>query len=233
METSATHHVRYDELINRLIEKFEPARRIWPIWARLALWLILEFSILSLVAFGAPRPNLLAALGNPAYVMQVVLFVVVGVAAAALALRTAIPGLEATTMQLSPVFLAAAVSILVAALAPAQTEISLGAFIGVGMKCLVCTGLLAALPWLALFWAVRRGAPLASHLAGVLVGVAAFSFACAATRLGCPIDDSLHVLTWHLFPAAAGTALSMLAGVAWLGRKTLSQTGSRTTGNYR
>jgi hypothetical protein len=233
MATVATDHAQYDEIINRLIEKFEPARRIWPVTARLALWLALECSILALVALGAPRGDLLIALANPAYVLQVGIFVLVGVAAAGLALRTAIPGLEATTLQLSPVSLATAVAVLLAASVPAQSGIRLGTFIGIGIKCLVCTELFAALPWFALFWAVRRGAPLASHLAGALVGVAAFSFAFATTRLGCPIDDSLHVLTWHVMPAAAGVGLSTLAGVAWLGRKTPSRAGSSTEGRYR
>jgi hypothetical protein len=231
METFAPPHAQYDEVVNRLIGNFEPARRIWPISIRLALWLALELTILALVAFGAPRTDLVAALGDPGYLLQVGLFVAVGTVAAALALRTAIPGLEATPTQLSPVFLAATVAVLLAASAPADTHISLGHFVDLGMKCLVCTGLLAALPWLALFWAVKRGAPLATQSAGALVGAAAFSFACAATRLGCPIDDSLHLLVWHIFPAAAGVGLSVLAGIAWLGRKTQRRPGLGTKGN--
>jgi hypothetical protein len=140
----------------------------------------------ALIAFGATRTDLVAKLSNPAYLLQVGLFIAVGIAAAALALRTAIPGLEATPTQLSPVFLAAEVSVLVAAASgPAVTHISLGHFVGLGMKCLVCTGLLAALPWFALFWAVKRGSPSSCTWRVRWVGAAAFSF--------CVRDDPLRL----------------------------------------
>jgi hypothetical protein len=35
-------------------------------------------------------------------------------------------------------------------------------------------------------------------------------------RLECPIDEPLHILTWHLLPALALIALSTLAGGTWL-----------------
>jgi hypothetical protein len=232
METPAPQEVQYGAIISRLIENFEPARRIWPVNIRLGLWLALEVCILALVTLLAPRADLLSALRNPSYVLEVGLFVVAGMASGAFALRTAIPGLEATTAQVVPVLMAAFIAIIVAALAPAQTEITLGTFIGVGMKCFVCTGLFAAPPWLALFWAVKRAAPLSGELAGALVGTAAFSFAFAATRLGCPIDDSLHVLTWHIMPAGVGIAISTLAGVVWLGRKTPYRAGPQAKSNY-
>jgi len=41
--------------------------------------------------------------------------------------------------------------------------------------------------------------------------------AVAATRLSCPIDDSLHVLAAHALPVVVGAALSAIAGTAWLG----------------
>jgi hypothetical protein len=42
------------------------------------------------------------------------------------------------------------------------------------------------------------------------------SFAFAATRLGCPIDTPLHLLTWHVLPVAIGTFSRPLLGAAWL-----------------
>ena len=218
METSGAHGLRYDVLVDRVIENFAPARRIWPVKARLALWLAVECGILLLIAFGVPRPDLIAALQTPWYLLQSGLFIFAGAVAAALALRTAIPGREATREELIVVALAAMTAALAAALVPAHTEITVSAFFHSGVRCLVCTAVFAALPWFALFWAVKRGAPFLTRMEGVLIGTAAFSFAFAATRLGCPIDDSLHILVWHIMPAAAGTGLSMLAGIAWLRR---------------
>jgi hypothetical protein len=70
-----------------------------------------------------------------------------------------------------------------------------------------------------LFWAVRSEPPALTNLAGGLIGAGAFSFAFVATRQGCA-DDSLHILTWHVIPVAAGTALSIfcrfrLATASW------------------
>ncbi len=218
METSGAHGLRYDLLVNRVIENFVPARRIWPVRVRLALWLALECGILLLIAFGVPRPDLAAALQTPWYLLQSGLFIFAGTVAGALALRTAIPAREATRDELSVVAFAAITAALAAALVPAHTEITVNAFFHSGVRCLVCTGVFAALPWFALFWAVKRGAPFLTRMEGVLIGAAAFSFAFVATRLGCPIDDSLHILVWHIMPGVAGTGLSMLAGIAWLRR---------------
>jgi hypothetical protein len=228
METSAPQQVQYGAVIDRLIENFEPARRIWPVNIRLGLWLALEVCILALVALVAPRPDLLSALRNPSYALEVGLFLVAGMGGAAFALRTAIPGLEATTAQLGLVLMAALIAIIVAASAPTRTDITLGTFIDTGLKCFACTEFLAVLPWLALFWAAKRAAPLSGKLTGALVGTAAFSFAFAATRLGCSIDDSLHLLTWHIIPAGLGIGLSTLAGVGWLRTKNRYRVRSQT-----
>jgi hypothetical protein len=37
-------------------------------------------------------------------------------------------------------------------------------------------------------------------------------------RIACPIDEGLHLLTWHTLPIAMGAALSAIAGARWLGR---------------
>ena len=111
-----------------------------------------------------------------------------------------------------PIAAAALISVLLVSREPAASEVRLGSFMLAGIRCVGCTALLAAIPWCALFWAVRRGMPLPTDKAGALIGAAAFSFAFAATRLGCPIDDSVHLLAWHVLPVAAGTALSIAAG---------------------
>ena len=57
---------------------------------------------------------------------------------------------------------------------------------------------------------------------GALIGAAAFSFAFAASRLGCPIDNRLHILVWHVLPVFVATLLSIRAGAAWLQRERAS-----------
>jgi hypothetical protein len=48
------------------------------------------------------------------------------------------------------------------------------------------------------------------------VGSGALLFTFALMRIGCPIDDELHLLTWHLVPALLLIGLSTIAGAMWL-----------------
>src|SRR5207249_5640460 len=85
-------------------------------------------------------------------------------------------------------------------------------FVARGTVCVICILGYAAIPWTVLFVAVRRGAPLDAPVMGVCAGAAAFLFAAAAVRIACPIDEALHLLTWHAMPVALGAELSGFAG---------------------
>jgi hypothetical protein len=93
----------------------------------------------------------------------------------------------------------------------------LGEFIKTGIPCAYLTAMLAALPWLVLWWAVKRGAPLRGGISGLWIGAGALFFAFAMMRIACPIDDPLHLITWHFLPTVMWITLSALAGSAWLG----------------
>jgi hypothetical protein len=41
-----------------------------------------------------------------------------------------------------------------------------------------------------------------------------FSF--AVMRIDCPLDEPLHLITWHLMPVVLITLLSAIAGAFWL-----------------
>ncbi|MGH7986292.1 MAG: NrsF family protein [Candidatus Binataceae bacterium] len=216
MLTSEIHETRYDALLEPAIERLRPVKRIWPVRLRLALWLLLELALLGTIALIFPRADLHAHLHDLHYILVLGSFVLLGVAAAALALRTAIPGREASRPELMLVGALALGAVLLVSRGTVASHFSIGEFIRDGVPCMACTGLCAVLPWALLFWAVRRAAPLPLGVAGGLVGVAVFAFAFAATRLGCPIDGRLHILIWHVLPATAGAGLSVLAGTAWL-----------------
>jgi hypothetical protein len=220
VETRPEKEIDYDRLLDRIIDRFQPVRRLWPVNARLAVWLTLELATIAIVVLGRPRHDLAFKLDNFQYVLEIGLFMALGVAAAGLALRTAIPGREVTMRELIWVGMGALLAFLLLLREPVSTSVPLGQFIREGARCCSFVALLAAGPWLALFVAVRRGAPVLTETTGGLIGGAAFFFGFVATRLGCPIDDSLHLLLWHALPIAAGVALSMLAGMAWLGPNT-------------
>ena len=98
--------------------------------------------------------------------------------------------------------------------APVRVADPLGEFLHVGLGCALETCVLAALPWVALWWAVKRGAPMRGAGAGGLIGAAAMLFSFALMRINCAIDEPLHIVTWHLMPALVVTAFSAAAGTA-------------------
>ncbi len=213
METPQLPPARYQALLDSLVANFQPVNRLWPVSARLALWCGLQMSILVMVASLAPRPDLPMKLQSVPYVLELGAFVCASLLAAGLALRSAIPGEEATGRELVVLGLVTGVAIAVVFNEPLQADVPLHYFIQEGVRCVCCTYVLSVLPWMALYWTVRRGVPLAAGTSGGLIGAAALLFAFTVTRLGCPIDERLHILTWHVLPILGGTALSVLLGV--------------------
>ncbi len=102
-------------------------------------------------------------------------------------------------------------------------------FAAAGVGCLEKTVALAALPWLLVLLALRRGASVTPAAGGALAGAAAFLLANVAMRVVCPSDVPVHVLTWHLLPVAAASLLSGALGAAWFGRWALSAPSSRSS----
>jgi len=219
METAQIPQVRYKALVDSLLANFQPVRRLWPVNARLALWLILEGGIGAAAVLLAPRPDLLMKMQSLPYVLEVGAFACASILAAGLALRSAIPGEEASRSELLLIFMVAVVGISFVLHEPIHAEVPLNRFIGAGWLCMCCTYLLAAPSWFVLLWAVRRGIPLAGATSGGLIGAAALLCTFSVTRLRCPIDDGLHILTWHVLPIIVGTALSVLVGIALLPRR--------------
>jgi hypothetical protein len=214
-------NVRYDALVERLFPNFQPAKPMWSVHIRLAIWLTLELGIL-LVGLATHRADLSQKLQSTQYLLELGIFIAMGIVAAVLALKTAIPGCEANRNELALLTIMALAAITLISCEPSSGTASLAQFIHAGIPCSLFTCMFAVLPWLGLFWAVRRGAPLALQTAGALIGVAAFAFAFAVVRLRCPIEDSLHFLVWHMLPGFLGMLLSILAGMAWLRRKRLA-----------
>jgi hypothetical protein len=214
--SQVTHAERHRLLVEALTAKIAPVRPLWPIGVRLGLWLLLESIVLVWVATHT-RNDFVAKLGHLDYALEVVFFAVSATLAAMMALRVAIPGrsVDSREVALAVVLVLIGVALVVVG-EPVRTGYPLGEFLHVGIKCAVQTCVLASLPWLALWWAVKRGAPMRGSRVGVLIGAAALLFSFALMRIDCPIDEPLHLITWHLLPALGMTALSALAGAAWL-----------------
>jgi hypothetical protein len=211
-----THEEHHRALVGQLAAELKPTRRLWPVSARMGPLMVLEVGTLAAIITHTNNP-VAAKLAQPIYTFEVLLFAAAAVVFAVMALRSAIPGriLGAQGAILAGMFVTAGVLLLVIGQPMSSTE-PLAEFLSIGLRCACMTAVLALLPWLTLWWLVKRGAPMSGQLSGWLIGAGALSFSFATMRLACPIDERLHLLIWHLLPALLLTALSAIAGAAWL-----------------
>jgi hypothetical protein len=211
-----SHEEHHRALVRRFATEVKPTRRLWPVAARVGLWVILEVCVLAWAA-AHTRNNFMHKLKQPAYLGEIIFFAGAAVISATLALRSAIPGrpLRAVEAMVVAVLVVAGTAFVTLA-EPMNASNSLNQFVRVGLRCAYETWLYAAPQLLALWWMVRRGAPMNGRLSGLSIGAAALFFSFAIMRVACPIDEPLHLLAWHLLPALALIGLSTLAGDVWL-----------------
>jgi len=217
---NARPHISHEEhhraLVRRLSSEVTPSHPLWPVSVRLTLWIVMEVSILAWVMSHTTN-NFVAKMAHPAYAIQIVFFTTAAIIYAELALKSAIPGrtLSAKEATMATVLVLVGTIILITA-QPMATSDPLSDFARNGWRCAIETVKFGTLPWLALWLLIRRGASMSGWVSGLLVGAGALLFSFAVMRIGCPIDEPLHLLTWHLSPALAVIALSTLGGVRWL-----------------
>jgi negative regulator of sigma F NrsF-like protein len=212
---SEAHEIDYDVLIDRSIKDFQPAKRLWSVPIRVALWILLEGIIVMLAAAFSSSALMLGLTHDPGRALGVAALVFASIGAAFLALRSAIPGREATTAEVLLLATAIAGAIMVSVESRASADAFAVSF-HAGLSANLQIVGFAALPWLVLFWAVRRGVPLDPGKSGGLVGAAAFCFALAAARLVSGSNESMSLITWQVLPALVGAAASALTGIFWL-----------------
>ena len=229
-QSQGTYEQRHRELIDRLARELKPVRPLWPVSARLALWLALE-ALFVLLMIEVTKNDFMLKLAHPVYLLEVTFFAAAGIVSAVLALRAAIPGRSVRKSEIAVATGLVGAGILLLMTQPVQTSLPLNEFIGAGVRCACNTGIFALVPWLALWWAVRRGAPMNGAAEGALVGSGALLFTFALMRIGCPIDDELHLLTWHLVPALLLIGLSTVAGAMWLRFRPPSTASVTSSGN--
>jgi hypothetical protein len=206
------HEARHHALVEHLVTELRPVRRLWPVSVRLAIWIVIEAGVLLLVIRTSGRADLAQQFRNPWYLLSVGGFAVAGVIGAAFALRSAIPGRGPRGMEVGLFLVLTLASALLLLHEPINQVMPIGNFIRQGLPCVFGIAIFAALPLLVLFWAMRRGAPLAGGVGGALAGAGAFLFSFALMRVDCPIDEGLHLFMWHFLPALIGVVLSAGGG---------------------
>jgi hypothetical protein len=209
-------------LVDRLATGVQPVSRLHSPAARMLAWMALPAVLVMGAAASHLRPDLTGRLQEPAFALELGLIAGAAGVSTWLAFRAAAPdrGSAGGGFWLAVGLVVAAVAALLSE--PGGSFPASGGFAAVGAGCLEKTVALAALPWVMLVVALRRGAPVEPATGGALAGAAAFLLANVAMRVVCPIDAHLHVLTWHLLPAGVAAVLSGALGATYFGRWALS-----------
>ena len=202
------HETDYHLLIDRMLPELRPVRRLWPIAIRFWLWILLVLAILGL-GFLLQGSDAAAVVYSHSYGSEVGAFLLISAIAACMALRNSIPGRETSAAELIILGLGAVEAIILArrqSLSPHSLPLSeLPIAFAIHLS-------LAGLPWICLFWAIRRAVSFRPRLTGALIGVAASSFAIGAFIL----SGYLYPFLWELLAGAILTGLSAIAGGIWL-----------------
>jgi hypothetical protein len=206
----------HDALVARLTADLRPVRRLWPPSARLASWLGLAAAVIAGATQLGLRRDLGDQLRQPLYVLEIAMLLGGGIAAAAAALLAAVPGRHGRGVGYLALILALAAVAILGRESPSGGMFSRTTFITDGLRCVFYVAAYGLLPWAALFIATARAAPLDGRAVGAYAGGAAFLVGAVAVRVACPIDNSAHVLMWHMPAIVLWTALSAVAGAVWL-----------------
>jgi hypothetical protein len=208
------HDIDYELLGDRAIDDFRPVRRLWAVSTRLAFWILLETTLLTLCA-GMEVINGLPSPVSPRDLVEIGALILTSIVAAFLALRSAIPGREVARWELS-LLIVAVFAAFALSYEPSGPSSSSHEFVSVGGISILALLGLSALPWLVLFWAVRRGVPLQPARTGALVGIAAFCLALAMYTFISLTSVARIPIIWQILLGTVITASSAQAGSVWL-----------------
>lgn len=206
----------HQAIVARLTGALAPARPLWSPWARLACWLALALAVVALAAAVGLRDDLGVEIDRPRYLLNLAILLSGAGLGATLALLAAVPG-RIGGRRLRGL----GAGLLVLALsAPFLGETGAAATAGVlaDLRCVACVGLFGLVPWIALYRAVGRAAPLDATATALCVGAAAFLVGAASVRVACPYDDVGHLVLWHGVPVVLWAIVSTALGSAWLAR---------------
>ena len=211
--------MRTDQLVRRLADSPEAVRPLPHPWMRTLVWLLLSIPYLALVVLVvSPRGDLIEQISDTRYFIEQLAALTTGIAAAAAAFVSTIPGRRRAFLLLPFVPLAIWLGSL--GQGCVQTWLQYG-LDGLSLRpdwfCFPAITLVGAVPAIAMALMLRRGAPLTPHVTAALGGLAAAGLGNFGLRLFHPQDASLMVLVWQF-----GTVfvLSVLAG--WSGRYLLN-----------
>jgi len=202
------------DLIESLVARAKPVRRLRPPAARAALWLLLAAAIVSLLAIShGLRPDLGARLGQPLFVTGLAASLLTGVLAAVVAFIVSLPDRSRLWLLLPSPALALWVSTIGYGCLSGWVSVRPdGVAVGEAADCFATLVLTSVPLWLAMLLMLRHVALLRSATAAVAASLAVAAIASTALALFHDLDASVMILMWNLGTAAL---LVGLGSVFW------------------
>jgi hypothetical protein len=209
--------VRTDTLVDVLAADLAPR---WSL-TRIVLLAVVAGAVVAggafFLAIGC-RPDISQAVQSIRFLFKFVVTMTLTVGATGAALRMARPG---ATIEQWGWMLAAVAALLLVAVALELIAVPQRAWMGhlIGQNarlCLTLIPLLATGPFVCLILALRRGAPTAPRLAGMIAGLAASGIAATFYAANCTDDSPLFVATWYPIAMFTVAAAGYFAGDRFL-----------------
>ncbi len=188
------------DLIESLVARAKPVRRLRPPAARAALWLLLAAAIVSLLAIShGLRPDLGARLGQPLFVTGLAVSLLTGVLAAVVAFIVSLPDRSRLWLLLPSPALALWVSTIGYGCLSGWVSVRPdGVALGEAADCFATLVLTSVPLWLAMLLMLRHVALLRSAAAAVAASLAVAAIASTALALFHDLDASVMILMWNL-----------------------------------
>jgi hypothetical protein len=203
-----------DKFIQMLVEIAQPVRQLPRPWIRTTLWLALAIPYMALVVYVvSPRTDLVEKMSDARYLIEQLAALTTGVAAAAAAFASTIPGYDRKVILLPVLPLAAWLGTLGQGCVETWMQFgSNGLLLQPDWFCFPAIILVGAMPAIARAVMLRRGVPLFPHLSTALGALAAAGLGNFGLRFFHSQDASLMVLVWQFGSAFALTALAGFLG---------------------
>jgi hypothetical protein len=206
-----------DELIETLARDATPVRRLASPWLRTVGWLVVSgFYVALLIVLLSPNLDRLSGIRAPRFWLEQVAALATGIAAAAVALVSVVPGRSRRAWLLPIVPLGAWIGIeLWGCVRDWVNAGSAGLVVHSDWPCVLAMSMSALFPAAALAAMVRRGAPLAPRATAAFAGLAAAGLGSVAGCLSRPMPHgtTLTVLVWHF-----GMLILLTFTASWAGR---------------
>ncbi|MGI8739346.1 MAG: NrsF family protein [Gammaproteobacteria bacterium] len=203
-----------DDLIRNLVASDKGAGRLPSPWRRVSLWLTVALPYVALIVIGMGVRADLNEMSSARFLVEQIATLLTAITAAFAAFCAVVPGISRRLLLLPLLPL----TVWLGSLGHGCLQDWLrygaaGLTIEPDWHCAPRIVIVGAIPAIAMFVMLRKGAPLAPRLTMALGALAAAALGNFALRLFHPPDASLTVLVWHFGGVAL---LSVLAGA--LGR---------------